>query len=355
MGSHAPQRRCGADQLNLFAVQPVAIYTAARPACVIAGLVQNSHYHVMKYQPIYASVAILVSLFLFVVTPVFGQGELPPPIYLPPDADSEPPMDLPAGAVIVSDSASDVSGITDPVMPDPIEVSGPQFSPPWYHPAGWFGPQWDGSLELGLNGQEGNSVSENFRLGWGLKRETQRTLWDTTFIYNKASNQDLLTANNWLLLSNIDFKLKNPRWTAFTKLGLEFDDFKAFDLRLFLNSGLGYYLIKTPITTLRSRFGAGASREFGAVDEEWKPEAVFGIDFEHELSKRQKIKVIHDYYPNWEDFSDYRMVTDASWQLLIDTESNLSLKIGALNRYDSTPNGAKHNDLNYSALLLWAF
>lgn len=298
----------------------------------------------MKNQSVRALFKSFVFVSILAGGMAFGQVELPP-------------IDLPPGAVIVSDSANEfipqVGG--EPIMPDPIEVSEPEFVPPWYHPSAWFGPAWNGSVELGLNGQEGNSVSENFRVGWGLTRETNRTLWDNTFIYNKASNQDLLTANNWLLLSNLDYKLRNPRWTAFTKLGLEFDDFKPFDLRLFLNGGLGYYFIQTPITTLRGRFGAGASREFGGVDDDWKPEAVFGLDFEHQVSQRQKIKIIHDYYPAWEDFSDYRMVTDASWQLVLDTATNLSLKLGALNRYDSTPNGAKANDLNYSALLLWAF
>ncbi len=268
-----------------------------------------------------------------------------------------PAFDLPPAAAVPADVTQQfvpaVGG--EPIMPDPIEIVEPEFTPAWYYPSAWIGPGWDGSLELGLNGQEGNSISQSLRVGFDLSRETKRTNWDGSFIYNKASNNNIRTANNWLFSSNWDIKLSNPRWTAFTKLGVEFDDFKDFDVRVFMNGGLGYYFVKSDRTTLRGRFGAGASKEFGGLDEEWKPEAVFGVDFEHQLSDRQKLKIVHDYYPSWDDFSDYRMVTDASWELVIDAQSNLSLKLGALNRYDSTPNGAKSNDINYAVLLLWGF
>ena len=44
---------------------------------------------------------------------------------------------------------------------------------------------------------------------------------------------------------------------------------------------------------------------------------------------------------------------DAGWEVLLSQAANLSLKIGVVDRYDSTPNGRERNDLNYTALLLW--
>ena len=291
-----------------------------------------------------------------------GQDELPP-AYRPPGSNT-PSTDagsVAPSAVIKTDSTSEFvpvvggepSPAVDTVMPDPIAAP-ETITEPWYHPMAWFGPFWEGSVELGLNGQNGNSNSESLRVGFDLSRETPRTNWDVDFNYNKAHNENVESQNNAYFLSSWDYKLDSPRWTAYSKLGLEYDEFKDFDLRLFTNGGLGYDFIKTPVTTIRGRFGSGVSREFDAPDEQWKPEAVFGLDLEHQLSKRQKIKIINDYSPNWSDFSDYRLVTDASWQLLLDAEANLSLKIGALNRYDSTSSAdVKANDLNYSVLLLW--
>ena len=288
----------------------------------------------------------ILSIVIF-TTAASGQDQIAPQIDVSP---------LPLGAADVVGPAEELPlGSVDPVLPDPIVAAEPEFAPAWYQPSAWIGPDWDGSIEFGLNGQSGNSKAESLRVGLDLSRETPRTNWDVDFIYNKAETEQVETQNNALLLSNWDYKLNNPRWTSFFKLGLEYDEFKDFDLRLFMNAGLGYYLIQTPNTTLRGRFGSGASREFGGLDEEWKPEAVFGLDLEHQLTERQKIKIVNDYYPNWTDFSDYRLITDASWQMMLDAASNLSLKVGVLNRYDSTPNGLKPNDVNYAVLLLWAF
>ena len=38
----------------------------------------------------------------------------------------------------------------------------------------------------------------------------------------------------------------------------------------------------------------------------------------HQLTKRQKLTSTVDYYPAWDDFSDFRMVSNVSWELLLD-------------------------------------
>ena len=139
----------------------------------------------------------------------------------------------------------------------------------------------------------------------------------------------------------------------YSKSELYYDEFKVFDLRLVLNGGLGYQWLKTDATSLGTRVGAGASREFGGVDDDWAPEANLGIDFEHQLTKVQKLTATVDYYPEFGDFSSYRVVADLGWQMVVDAEANLSLKLGILDQYDSTPNGARPNDVNYTMLLIW--
>ena len=101
------------------------------------------------------------------------------------------------------------------------------------------------------------------------------------------------------------------------------------------------------------RFGAGTSREFGGPDERWVPEALFGLEYDYKISGCQNIYAKADYFPDWEDFDSYRLVTDVGWELLLDAESNLNLKISVIDQYDSTPNGAEPILLNYAILLLW--
>lgn len=224
----------------------------------------------------------------------------------------------------------------------------------WINPTTWMaGPAWDKGFELGINGSEGNAQALSLMTAGRIKRETDRSTWGIDIVYAKTESRNVLTQHYAFLNSRYDYKLGDSRWSLFNITRIEYDEFKAFDLRLAMNAGLGYNFIRTDTRKLTGRFGAGASREFGGTNEDWIPEAVFGADYEHKLSKRQKLSITSDYYPSWEDFRDYRLVTQASWELLLDEETNLSLKVGLLDRYDSTPQGLQPNDLDYFITLLW--
>ena len=224
----------------------------------------------------------------------------------------------------------------------------------WNEPSGWFLPSvWERSLEVGINGSEGNAQAFSLVASTRLKRETDRSVMKTEIVYGRSEANSVLTQHYGFWDSRWDFKLGDSRWSYFNLFRLEFDEFKAFDYRLTLSSGLGYDIIKTDARKLTGRFGAGVSREFGGGDERYIPEAVFGMDYEHQLTKRQKLVATADYFPSWDDFGDYRIVANASWELLLDEETNLSLKIGAIDRYDSTPFGREPNDIDYFVTLLW--
>jgi len=76
---------------------------------------------------------------------------------------------------------------------------------------------------------------------------------------------------------------------------------------------------------------------------------------EQQLTKRTKVCGSFDYFPDFTDSRDYRLEGKASLEILIDPDLNLTLKVGVLDRYDSTPDGRRPNDLDYFAVLLWKF
>lgn len=228
--------------------------------------------------------------------------------------------------------------------------------PKWYYPWTWIPLDgWENSAELGLNGSAGNSESSSFQTGTRLKRKTDFTLFDLRATYNRTSAGGTETQNNALIYTNWERFLGDSPRTLFVKNGLEFDKFKAFDYRYYLNAGLGYHFAKTDALALTGRFGAGVSREFGGPDDRWVPEALFGGDYEHQVNARNKLIAKVDYFPEWSDFANFRLVSDLAWEYLISADGNLSFKLGATDRYDSTPNGRKPNDVNYSALILYKF
>jgi putative salt-induced outer membrane protein YdiY len=223
----------------------------------------------------------------------------------------------------------------------------------WYQPQHWLGPQWTGAIELGMNGSTGNSEAFSMRVGANLKRETPLYTTSLEISHARTSADSVDTQNNALGKITLDRNLGDSPWTLFGTGTAEYDEFKAFDLRLAAHVGVGYKAIQTEASSLIVRLGSGVSHEIGGPDDSYVPEALFGLDFEHKISAKQKLRLKADYFPEWSDLTNYRMVTEASWECLLDEASNLSLKLGAIDRYDSTPNGRKHNDLDYTALLLW--
>ena len=257
----------------------------------------------------------------------------------------------------------DTSSNASPTIANKIESGVGLSEPPlheetvrWYqYPWRWMRTGWTNHGEIGLDGSDGNSDTLAIQTGLELKRATDNDTFALDFDYRFVTSQDMTTEDNGRLNLDYDRLFVDSQWSWFGKYGMEWDKFKAFDLRLNLNGGAGYHWIRNDRTTFVSRFGAGASKEIGAPDDGWTPEAVLGFDGEHRINRYHKVKGKFDYFPAWDDFSDYRLVADLGWEILLDDDENLSLKLAATDRYDSTPQGAEPNDLYYSLLLLFKF
>ncbi|MGB7325748.1 MAG: DUF481 domain-containing protein [Rubripirellula sp.] len=292
-----------------------------------------------------------------VIKPVSAESEiLPLPFVSPSDLNQ-------------SYAASSTNTAATPALPPSLESFSQEVNeatigevPPlqnevvrWYqYPQRWM-KGWDSNAEFGIDGSGGNAETLALQTGLELKRKTDLHTFAIDFDYRQASSRDVTTEDNGRFNLDYDRVLGNPMWSAFGKFGLEWDEFKAFDLRINTNAGLAYNWIRTDDITFITRFGAGASKEIGSPDDSWTPEAVFGIEGERQITERQKLKAKVDYFPAWDDFTNYRLVADASWEILLDGSDNLSLKLAATDRYDSTPQGAKPNDIYYSLLLLYKF
>ena len=151
--------------------------------------------------------------------------------------------------------------------------------------------------------------------------------------------------NDWLLDD------KSP-WTLFGTNSVFYDQFKDFDLQTNVDGGVGYRFYHEKELELIGRVGAGTSREFGGEDDRWVPEGLFGVEYSQQLNATQKVYSKLDWFPELDDTGEFRAVADVGWEVVLVQPSNLSLKISANDRYDSTPNGAEPHLLNYSVLLL---
>lgn len=223
----------------------------------------------------------------------------------------------------------------------------------------WFGVDywkpWEGNVELGLSGTDGNSETFNVRVGALAKYKTEfleRAL-QITSIQKRANG--VTTANTALVDGRLDWPMPGTKWNYFMHSLVEYDEFKAFNCRVSGDTGFGYEFIQNDLTKLIGRSGLSGSQEFGGPDDKYNPELLFGAEFNHQINETNKLSVKIDYYPNVTSFGDFRLNSQASWELILAKDLGLSLKFSLIDRYDSTPHGARPNDLDYSTLLIWAF
>jgi len=219
----------------------------------------------------------------------------------------------------------------------------------------WLGEaKWKNSMELGLNGQTGNTESLSLRGGARLRREGKHTTTTANIRHLRTSNRGVRTQNNAIVDSRIELPFKSfDRWHLFETNFLEFDEFRVFDLRLAVNAGVGYKLIKTDATDFTMSVGSGFSREYGGPNEEMVPEGMMGWTLRQQFTSRHSIEGKYEIFPDWNDFSDYRSVGEFAYKVMLDDKDRLSMKFSVVNRFDSTSNGESQNDMDYAVLLLW--
>jgi putative salt-induced outer membrane protein YdiY len=263
-----------------------------------------------------------------------------------------PPQQAPAAdEVLPAPRSADSPGDSSTVVPDELLKDE---DPVWYQPRYWLDPlPWDTGLELGLNGSSGTSESLSIRTGGYVKRESRFSKLDLSTYYNRTTTGGEDTQNNAQFDVRNDWLLdeKSP-WTLYATTNVFYDEFQAFDVQTNANTGVGYRFVHEPTIGLIGRFGAGTSREFGGPDDRWVPESLLGLEYNQCLATNQKFSAKLDYFPEWEEIGEYRLVADAGWEIELLQPSNMSLKISANDRFDSTPNGAEPQLLNYSVLLL---
>jgi putative salt-induced outer membrane protein YdiY len=215
---------------------------------------------------------------------------------------------------------------------------------------------WDGSFNLGLDGSEGNTEAFNFRFGVNAVRKSEFSILTANLDYKKQTSDSQTTADRLYFEGRCERLIVPSRWSLFVHETVEYDRSQPFDVRDTSDAGVGYRLIKTELTTLIGRLGGGFSHEYGGPENgQYIPEAVFGLQLDCQLSKRQKILGAVEYAPDVGDFLRYRIRTQAALEMLLNEEKNLALRLGVLERYNSVPDGALPNDLDYAMMLMWKF
>src|SRR4029453_14291644 len=242
-------------------------------------------------------------------------------------------------------------GLAAPVDEQKVILS----EPGWQVWSPTFWDPWEGNVELGLSGTEGNSQTFNVRFGMTAKHKTPTFVQTLQITSIQKSADGVTTANTALADGRLEWPMPESRWNYSIHGLWEYDEFKAFQDRISADTGPGYEFIQTDATTLIGRSGVSVSHEIGGPENAWNPELLFGGELKHKLNPTHSLSAKVEYYPTIIDFTDFRLNSWASWEISLAAAWGLSLKLSIIDRYDSTPEGARPNDLDYSTVVFWTF
>lgn len=270
-----------------------------------------------------------------------------------------PPVEVevaPELAAAIEDGRVVYPATAFPAIVFPLPQAEPVLAPPEPESQDEKPPKiWEGSVQLGVDGSSGNDESFNIRLGADVKRKTELRVLTASIDYHKNRSDGDGATNRLKHEARYERLFPETPWTWFTRETFLYDEAQDYDSRVTGDTGIGYKFIDEKDFKFAGRLGGGFSHEFGGPDDELVPELVLGVDYEYQITKRQKLTLTADYKPDVTDPSDYRMESKATWEALLDEEMNLSLKCSVEDQFDSTPHDAKANDIDYSMVLLWKF
>ncbi len=216
--------------------------------------------------------------------------------------------------------------------------------------------KWEHSLEVGIDGSEGNTVDFNARLRFGSSFTNDKIEFNAYALYLYSEENRESTKNRAEVGVRNDWLISDSPWRVFAQGLYEYDEEKSFDSRISGNAGLGYTFVDTEKVTFIGRLGLGTSREWGTNRDRFVPEGIAAIDLRYKIDDRQSFTGLTEYIPNLEDFNDYRVRAVAAYQLQMDLKGNLFLRLGLESRYDETVDpGDDRNDLDYFVTISYQF
>lgn len=215
---------------------------------------------------------------------------------------------------------------------------------------------WNKTFALGVAGSDGNTEEFNINLGLTLDHEDETDRWLFDSQYFASTSDGSTTKNQGYARLVKDWLIPEEKYYFFAEGRFDWDEFQSWDQRLLATGGVGYQFIKNDDLDLRGRVGAGVSKEWGSMNDDWTPIGLWGVIVNWQIAENHKLGFETTGYPALDDSGQYSQISSLSWVLTIDAETGLDLKLGLEHQYQSVvDSGKKHNDLLYYAALLFNF
>ncbi len=219
----------------------------------------------------------------------------------------------------------------------------------------WIIP-WQGTLEMGLNGAQGNGDHFNLFLGLDGRYAFAAGVFRLDLDYFYQSCPSRVATNRLVTLGRYEHWLRGGPVAGYFEGQYEFDSKRNYDARWAMAGGVSFPFQDRDRLTLRTRLGMGTSKKTGAVGDRWRAELQTGLEGELRLSGRQRVFGHVDFYPDLQGLRTYRLNGKLGWEMLLEAQWGLALRTSIHNWHDSRPGpGTKANDLYYGMALAWSY
>jgi hypothetical protein len=238
----------------------------------------------------------------------------------------------------------------------PKPLGGPILSPSGQIMTGVDKPPspWDIGVEAGLSGSSGNVDNFKVLVGGDVRYDDPDNVLRVNGLYIYSQSGGWTIEQKGFLTIRDEIPVMDSV-SYYAQGTLEYDEFRTIDWRLGAHNGVSYTVFNDGSTLLKIRGGIGTDREWGGSSPPWVAEAQFGGDFEYKITPRTMLAAAADYYPDISYFGNYRVRVRVSFDISLDPDLNLFLRLGAMDRYDSVPYCSKKNEIDYFGTLMFRF
>ena len=197
---------------------------------------------------------------------------------------------------------------------------------------------WSQRVTLGFGYQQSQFNSMDISTSYHAEKRNDMKTIAIDVSYRFSESEDVRTTN-WLASSIANtWHGEQNDWDVFTTLKFDWSEFQSWDQRLIADGGFEFHLwsndeIENP-ATLRGRIGLGVRQEFQSFNEDLIPEGLFGLKYKWEISNSQSLTADSTWFPDLNDSENYRIVTNAKWNMQLESVDNLRLSIGLHHEYD---------------------
>lgn len=214
--------------------------------------------------------------------------------------------------------------------------------------------KWKFTVAANLNYVDANVEQLDFRVAGSVvydDPDVEKFKLDVEYFFRNVDESQ--TDNNLLVTGVYDYFIKESRWLLFGKVQGQMDQLQNWEQRLSGWGGAGYRFYIAPPVGLTGKVGAGATREFGSI-QQTNAELYAQLEGKWIISEVQTLEASAWIAPSFDDFSQYLVLARAEWSMKIDPTIGLSLLGGVRWQFQSqVPSGQNPDDTRiYAGLKL---